>query len=62
MPWTPISPTGTAWSPAALESEDWLEPSLTPLLTESGVRILAENGNIICTEEVNLPPRPWVTL
>jgi hypothetical protein len=60
--WTPITPSGPAWSPAAAESEDWLDPSLTPLLTESGLFILAENGHILCTEAVNRPASPWVTL
>jgi hypothetical protein len=60
--WTQITSSGPAWSPAAAESEDWLDLLSVPLLTESGLRITAENGDFLCAEMVSRPPSPWAAL
>jgi hypothetical protein len=60
--WNIITTTSTSWISVTGGIDDWLDPRLTQILTESGAFLLAENEDFICTEAVSLPPSPWVPL
>lgn len=60
--WTAISVHGTLWVSVAGGTDDWVDPRLTPLLTESGPPLLAESGSILVTEAVTPLASVWVHL
>jgi hypothetical protein len=60
--WTTITPSGPSWAPLPGDRDDWQDPRLTELLTESGLYLRCENDDFLCIEAVILPTSPWVPL
>lgn len=61
--WNIITQTSTSWISVTGGVDDWQNPLLTELLTESGSFLLAEDEDFLCIEAVaSAPPSPWVPL
>jgi hypothetical protein len=55
--------SGGSWISVTQAVDDWQNPLLTELLTESGSFLLAEDEDFLCIEAVaSAPPSPWVPL
>lgn len=61
--WTPAAASSSSWVSLTGGVDDWLDPRLTELLTESGLFLLAEDEDFLCIEAVaSTPTSPWVAL
>lgn len=63
MTWVPITGGSVSWQAIEESNGGWVDPNLTPLLTEDGRLLLTERGDVLCIEaSIAPPPSPWVPL
>lgn len=60
--WTPVSTSSASWVALSGGEDDWVDPRLTLLLTESGLSLLTENERFLAIEAVSNPASSWVPL